>query len=113
MRAACALAAGAILAGCGGSMEPPRNVSVTITGTDSTDVFTPARVTVRDGDTVVWTNSDDTPHQLISGDGGILFGSDSIARDAQYSFTFTTTGTIGYSCTLHPGSTGTIVVEPR
>ena len=70
--------------------------------------FNPKVVTVKAGDTIVWTNNDDIPHTVA--DPG-KFKSKALDTGDSYSFTFTTPGSYGYFCSLHPHMTGTIVVE--
>jgi len=71
--------------------------------------FTPQRVTVKAGTTVIWTNQDDIPHVVASSTKA--FKSKTLDTDDKFSFTFTTAGTYEYFCSLHPHMTGTIVVE--
>jgi plastocyanin len=70
--------------------------------------FNPQVVTVKAGDTVVWTNRDDIPHTVA--DPG-KFKSKALDTGDTYSFTFTTPGSYSYFCSLHPHMTGRIVVE--
>lgn len=70
--------------------------------------FNPKVVTVKTGDTVVWTNKDDIPHTVT--DPG-KFRSKALDTDDSFSFTFTTPGSYSYFCSLHPMMTGKIVVE--
>ena len=72
-------------------------------------VFEPARVTVKVGTTVKWSNHDDIPHTVAAKDRS--FKSKVMDTDESYSFTFTTPGEYAYFCSLHPHMTGTIVVE--
>ena len=72
-------------------------------------VFEPARVTVKTGTTVTWTNRDDIPHTVAAKER--LFKSKVMDTDESYSFTFSTPGEYSYFCSLHPHMTGTIVVE--
>ena len=71
--------------------------------------FNPQQITVKAGDTVIWTNGDDIPHTVTSKTG--LFKSKALDTDDKFSFTFATPGTFKYFCALHPHMTGTIVVE--
>jgi plastocyanin len=71
--------------------------------------FNPQQMTVKAGDTVVWTNGDDIPHTVTSKTG--LFKSKALDTDDKVSFTFATPGIYAYFCALHPHMTGTIVVE--
>jgi amicyanin len=72
-------------------------------------VFEPARLTIKAGTTVTWTNRDDIPHTVASKDR--LFKSKVMDTEESYSFTFSTPGEYAYFCSLHPHMTGTIVVE--
>jgi amicyanin len=72
-------------------------------------VFEPARVTVKAGTTVTWTNRDDIPHTVAAKER--QFKSKVMDTDESYSFTFSTPGEYTYFCSLHPHMTGTIVVE--
>ncbi len=71
--------------------------------------FTPQRVTVKAGATVVWSNDDDVPHTVASSTKA--FKSKALDTSDKFSFTFTTPGVYEYFCSLHPHMTGTIVVE--
>jgi plastocyanin len=72
-------------------------------------VFNPQQITVKTGDTVTWVNHDDIPHTATSKTGA--FRSKALDTDDTFSFTFTTPGSFGYFCALHPHMTGSIVVE--
>ena len=72
-------------------------------------VFEPARVTVKVGTTVTWTNHDDIPHTVAAKDRA--FKSKVMDTDESFAFTFATPGEYSYFCSLHPHMTGTIVVE--
>jgi plastocyanin len=101
-----AFVAGAALAcAIAPSVAQNRAVSVTI----DNFVFEPARLIVKAGTTVTWTNRDDIPHTVASKDR--LFKSQALDTDETYSFTFSTPGEYRYFCSLHPHMTATIVVE--
>lgn len=70
--------------------------------------FSPQVVTVKAGDTVIWTNNDDIPHTVADPP---KFRSKALDTGDSYSFTFTTPGAYDYFCSLHPHMTGRIVVE--
>ena len=63
------------------------------------------------GTTVTWVNEDDTPHTVVSDDRK-TFRSKPLDTDDRFSFTFTTPGTYGYFCSIHPHMTGKVVVKP-
>ncbi len=74
--------------------------------------FDPAEVTVKVGDTVEWTNSDDIPHTVTKDGGpGADFDSGSLDAGATFEQTFDEPGTVDYVCTIHPGQAGTVTVE--
>jgi plastocyanin len=61
------------------------------------------------GTTISWLNSDGTTH-TSSADGG-TWNSGNIAPGARYNRTFQSAGQFTYHCQIHPGMTGTIVVQ--
>jgi plastocyanin len=77
--------------------------------------FSPATLTVAVGTTVIWTNNDSVAHTVTSDNG--LFDSGSISSaggyggGGAYSYTFSTAGTFGYHCTVHPTMTAKIIVQ--
>ena len=78
--------------------------------TDDKD-FSPGELTINVGDTVTWTNDDDSPHTVTADDG--QFDSGNMGEGATWSFTFTEAGTYDYKCNYHSSMTATItVVEP-
>jgi amicyanin len=70
--------------------------------------FSPATLTVPVDTTVTWTNNDGEPHTIAAKDGS--FHSPGMDTHGTYSFTFTTTGSYDYICSIHPFMTGTVVV---
>lgn len=71
--------------------------------------FTPQTLTVHPGTKVTWVNKDDVPHTVTSTDK--KFKSRALDTDEQFSFTFSTTGTYNYFCSVHPHMTGKIIVH--
>jgi len=71
--------------------------------------FTPASITVKAGDSIVWVNKDPFPHTVTSKAGG--FDSLSIQPDRSWTLTPSAPGELTYICTLHPNMSGTIRVE--
>jgi len=71
--------------------------------------FAPAALDVKAGETVTWTNGDDSPHQLVAVDKS--FRSPALDTGDHYSRTFATPGTYKYFCSLHPQMVGTVVVH--
>ncbi|MCP2336812.1 cupredoxin domain-containing protein [Actinomadura rupiterrae] len=73
--------------------------------------FGPAKLTVKRGTTVTWTNRDEDPHTVTaSATGGPR--SPALVAGASFRFTFTKPGTFTYICTIHPFMHGTVVVTP-
>ncbi|MEV5085087.1 cupredoxin family copper-binding protein [Streptomyces sp. NPDC056159] len=75
--------------------------------------FSPAKLTVKAGTKVTWTNTDQDTHTVTSkkGSGGPL-KSGGLTTNATYSYTFTKPGTYAYYCTIHPFMTATVEVTP-
>ena len=71
--------------------------------------FSPAKVTIADGDAVTWKNVDTITHQVVA-DGG-AFASPILAPGKTYTFTFRRAGTYHYHDALHPTLKGTVVVK--
>ena len=71
-------------------------------------VFEPAQLTVKVGQTVIWTNRDDIPHTVVCAG---KFRSKTMDTDGTFSFTFTSAGEYKYFCSLHPHMTGVVKVE--
>jgi plastocyanin len=75
--------------------------------------FSPDSTTVHVGDTVVWTNQDEAPHDATTTGGPASFASPTLEQGESWSYTFTTAGTYLYYCSLHPDMRGRVVVEPE
>ncbi|GIS92258.1 MAG: hypothetical protein CM1200mP21_05530 [Candidatus Poseidoniales archaeon] len=69
--------------------------------------FSPSNLTIDAGDTVVWTNTDNTDHTATDDSGA--FDSFPITPGGTFSFTFTSADTYNYSC-LFQQFTGQIIV---
>jgi plastocyanin len=82
-----------------------KDVTVTITNF----AFSPATTTIAAGDTVTFTNGDDTIHSVIADDGS--FHSDGLDTGDKVSFSFAKAGMVGYHCGLHPFMKGEIIVK--
>ena len=91
----------------GDSSNENHDVSIT----DDKD-FLPEDLTINVGDTVVWTNNDDSPHTVTADDDE--FNSGNLAEGATWSYTFTEAGTYDYHCNYHSSMTGSVtVVDPE
>jgi plastocyanin len=111
------LLAAALLAGCGGSKKSSTSSSTTPAsggGGGGTAVsmkniqFSPKSLTVKVGQTVTWTNDDSVDHNVIASGGA--FKSNTFGHGATFKWKATKAGTFDYTCTIHPGMTGTVTV---
>lgn len=73
-------------------------------------VFNPATVTIMQGSTVTWQNSDSTDHQ-IQGNNLTNFESGVLGKNDKFTFTFDQVGVWPYRCTIHPSMQGVITVK--
>ena len=93
-----------------GGAEPVAQASVEA----SIRQFTHPNLTVAVGTTVVWTNDDRASHTVTLGNNGVGdeggFESGNLNGGGTFSFTFDTTGTFAYTCTIHPSMNATVEV---
>jgi len=79
--------------------------------------FQPNPANIQVGDTVSWTNNDNTIHTVIEGNpatGGEVeggFASEILGPRVTFEHTFNQTGTFEYYCNLHPNMVGTVIVS--
>ena len=71
--------------------------------------FQPSTLTISVGTTVFWTNNDSTTHTITSDTG--VFSSGDLPPGSSFSHTFSSAGSFGYHCSIHPSMTGTIIVQ--
>ena len=72
--------------------------------------FNPAKVTIKPGQTVVWTNDDSVGHDVTA--TGFKSGSPGGIENGQtFQHKFPKKGTFKYQCSVHPGMTGVVVVK--
>ena len=71
--------------------------------------FTPAKLAIRVGTTVIWKNRSSAPHTVTS-DDGTTFDSGTVAAGGTFHFTFKTAGTFSYHCNIHPYMRSVIIV---
>jgi len=89
---------------------PTASVSM-ITPGGYTFSFSPAKLTVAVGTTVIWTNRTCTPHTITS--DAVLFNSGlnhPLETGSTFTYKFTKPGTYKYHCALHPVMVGVIIV---
>lgn len=72
-------------------------------------LFGPEKISVKAGQTITWTNIDDSPHQ-VTVQGASTLRTPVVLKGQSTSLQFTEEGTYGYICGLHPGMKGEIVV---
>jgi plastocyanin len=70
--------------------------------------FAPGTVSVPVGTTVIWTNRDDVPHNVVSTQQ--KFRSPVLDTDERFSHRFDASGAYEYFCSIHPKMTGRVVV---
>lgn len=71
--------------------------------------FSPHKLEIAKGDTVVFINKDEVSHTATADDGS--FDTDLLAQDDNKRVSFAEAGEFGYYCAPHPGMRGTIVVK--
>ena len=78
------------------------------------ELFSPTRIQVVLGTTVIWTNRDSVPHNVtiapvvISSSNN--WESELLYPGQSFSYTFTSQGTFQYHCQEHPGMIGVVIV---
>jgi plastocyanin len=115
----------AVSLACSSSTSPTSCSSACVTIQDFS--FSPSTMTIKVGTRVTWTNAGPSSHTTTS--DGAVWDSGTLSAPSgggaygggtaggTYQVTFTTAGTYGYHCKLHPpasypGFTGTITVTP-
>jgi plastocyanin len=110
----------AIITSTSAEAQAGGTISVSIVPGASTltnTAFQPNPVNVKVGDTVRWTNDDNTIHTVIEGNpatGGEVeggFASEILGPGVTFEHTFNQTGTFEYYCNLHPNMVGTVIVS--
>ena len=71
--------------------------------------FAPAKVTINQGDSVTWTNTDTVNHQVVASLGS--FASPILKPGKSWTHTFNHGGTFHYHDSLHPTLKGTVTVR--
>lgn len=92
--------------GIAGVTTPARCGTITITIEDMQ--FSPAAVTVKRGDQVVWINKDLVPHTATAPGG---FDSGTVPAGKSWRMIATRRGRHEYTCAFHPTMKGVLVVE--
>ena len=100
------LSVAVVTSSCGGDDEsaaPPEPGTVILRPA----TFQPETIQIEAGETVTWKWQEKVSHNIV-GKGGI---DKKVADTGTYERTFEKKGTYDYSCTIHPGMTGSVVVE--
>jgi plastocyanin len=75
--------------------------------------FKPSPIEVRRGETVTWSQRDNTMHTVTSGAPGSpdgRFRSDPLGEGETFSFTFESAGSFAYFCSIHDSMRGEVRV---
>ncbi len=73
--------------------------------------FSPAKIQVKKGTSVTWTNQDTVRHDVTPDQESDNFkASKLLDKGESYSYTFDTIGTYSYNCSPHPYMKGTVEV---
>jgi plastocyanin len=93
---------------------PATSISATVsipTGASSvgSGAYVPSPVMIAPGGTVRWTNDDTIAHTTTSNSSA--WSSGNVGPGGHFDATFPTAGTFPYHCAIHPGMTGTVVVQ--
>ena len=73
--------------------------------------FSPQNPTITAGDTVIWTQNDQTTHTVSSTASPFVLNSGNLTFGKTYTNTFTTAGTFPYRCNIHNFMTGSVIVQ--
>ena len=84
-------------------------VVMIITNSDGSYSFSPAKLTIKVGTTVIWRDVSSAPHTVTS-DDGTTFDSGTVSVGSSFRFTFKTAGSFSYHCNIHPYMKATVVV---
>jgi plastocyanin len=102
-----------ILGACSsGGEQVPRKASSSAVDI-SVFSFKPSPIEVRRGETVRWSQRDNTMHTVTSGTPGSpdgRFRSDPLGEGETFSFTFQSAGTFAYFCSIHDSMRGEVRV---
>ena len=95
--------------GCVSAMANPIEGEVATT----IENFSHRNALIQAGDTLAWTNMDAVPHTVTLGSGKKSepgFDSGLIGPGQTFALKFDQAGTYSFTCTLHPGMDGEVVV---
>jgi plastocyanin len=104
-----AIALVATVAGCGGGDDGGSDSAEPGVVEVGDNFFEPKEVEIDVGDTVTWRFDGEIDHNVTS-DEKDLFRSDTM-DSGEFEHTFDDAGEFSYTCTLHTGMVGTVVVD--
>jgi plastocyanin len=96
--------------GGGGPTSPPQGDGRTIAGTASL-TFSPASLTVNTGDAVTFAFGSVAHNVFFDAQAGAPADIDGSNANVSIQRTFSTAGSFHYTCHIHPGMQGTVVVR--
>ena len=106
--------AGATMAGDDVMMAPTVAPAATNEVKSSIKNFKFEDLTIKVGETVVWTNDDTAPHTVTAGKPGATrtdFRSGTVEPGVKFSYTFNTAGTFDYYCEFHTAMVAKVTVQ--
>jgi plastocyanin len=108
--AVAALCLWAPMASAGGGCHSGQFVDARGVKVDLRDLcFTPTVIRVQPGQSVTWTNRDDTAH-TVTGVAGRWGTYDELGLNDAVTYRFQSSGVFPYFCLIHPGMVGAVVV---
>ncbi|MFL6022764.1 MAG: cupredoxin domain-containing protein [Marmoricola sp.] len=74
-------------------------------------MYMPMALSIEQGESVTWTNSDTVGHDVTVTAGPVSFHSPMLAQGKSWTYTFATAGRYSYICSVHPDMKATITVS--
>jgi plastocyanin len=72
--------------------------------------YDPPKLTIKPGETVIWTNKDNNDHTVTADEQDAFKGSDNLGAGDTFQYTFDKKGKFAYHCKYHPRMKGSITV---
>jgi plastocyanin len=70
------------------------------------NAFSPAEITIKQGESVTWVNKDSVGHTVV----GTTFTSTLLDTGQSFTQVFASAGTFEYHCSVHPSMIGKVIV---
>jgi len=74
--------------------------------------FSPAAITIVEGNAITWKNTDTETHTVTS-DDGVSFNSGNISPQGSFTLNTLAAGAYPYHCSIHPTEKGTLYVAVK